>query len=89
MLVDVDDHRIEFRVDQDAGELLYVDDLIGPDRQERFFTDEQWETVRHYRDGKLSSWVGRNAMGSMAAVLIVGAGFVLAKRSDLIRSDSE
>lgn len=75
------DEIIEMRVHKQEGQLVYVDDLIGEDRDQRLLTDEQWEVVRSYESGGINPWVRRNVAGSVAAVLIVIVGFLLAKGS--------
>jgi hypothetical protein len=83
VFVDVDGERIELRVRTTAGQLVYVDDRIGPEEAERLLTDEQFETIGEYRnDATVDRWVLRNAVASVDAVLVAGAAFVIAKRSD-------
>lgn len=79
--VAVNDAVIEMRVHETEGQLVYVDDLIGEDRDERLLTDDEWETVRTYRDDQIDQWIERNIAGSVAAGLIVAVGFVLARRT--------
>lgn len=81
--LDVDGQEVETRVLVDSGQLVYVDDRVGPDRQERLLTDDQFRTIAEYRnDVTLGEWVGRNLAATAAAVLVALVGFVVAKRSD-------
>lgn len=77
--------EIEMNVDDEDGQLVYVDDLIGENRDERALTDEQWKDVEVYRDDHRDRWVERNVTGSVAAAAIVGVGFVIARRSGSLR----
>jgi hypothetical protein len=75
--------EIEVRVQESAGQLVYVDDLIGADRTERLLSDEQFETLQQHRDDSLADrWVLRNAMAAVAALAIAALSYLLATRSD-------
>lgn len=81
--LEVGEDEIETRVLVEAAQLVYVDDRIGADGQERLLTDDEFLTIADYRDNsKRNDWVRRNAMASVAGVLIAGVSFVVAKRSD-------
>lgn len=76
------DEEIEVRVQQSAGQLLYVDDRIGADDAERLLTDEQFAILGRYRDDSLADrWVLRNALAAVAAMLTAGTAYVVATRS--------
>lgn len=80
--LDIDGNEIETRVLVDSGQLVYVDDRIGPDRQERLLTDDQFLAIAEYRnDVTRDDWIGRNAAATLAALVAAGVGFVVAKRS--------
>lgn len=75
--------EIELRVQESAGQLVYVDDLIGAARTERLLTDEQFEIMQAHRDDSLADrWVLRNAMAAVAALAVAGLSYLLAVRSD-------
>lgn len=81
--VDVDDETVETRVLVDAGQLVYVDDRIGTDRQERLLTDEEFDTIAGYRnDATLDDWIQANVAAMVSAALVAGTGVAIAKRSD-------
>ena len=81
--LDVEGEPVELRVRRSVGQLVYVDDRIGPDDTERLLTDDQFEAMGEYRnDATLGRWVLRNAAGSIDAAIIAVVGYVLAKRSD-------
>ncbi len=83
--VDVDGDEIETRVLVDSGQLVYVDDRVGPDRQERLLTDDQFRAIAEYRnDVTLADWVTRNLAATVAAAIVALVGFVVAKRSDQV-----
>lgn len=83
--VDVGDETVETRVLVDAGQLVYVDDRIGPDRQERLLSDEDFDSVAGYRhDATLGEWVAANVGAMIAAALVAVTGYVIAKRSDAV-----
>jgi hypothetical protein len=74
---------VETRVLLDAGQLVYVDDRIGPDRQERLLSDDDFAAVADYRhDATLGDWVTANVGAMIAAALVAVTGYVIAKRSD-------
>lgn len=81
VVVSVDGNEIEMKVDDEDGQLVYVDDLIGEDDSERALDDEQWSEIRVYRDDHADRWVRRNIAGSIAAAAVVGVGFVMARRT--------
>lgn len=82
VFVDVDDETIELRVQESAGQLVYVDDRIGADDTERLLTDDEFVQIGDFRDDSVfRRWVLRNIVGSIAAAMIAGVGFVIAKRS--------
>jgi hypothetical protein len=75
--------EVELRVQETAGQLVYVDDLIGADGTERLLSDEQFEVMRQHRDDTLADrWVLRNAMAAVAAIGIAATAYILATRSD-------
>lgn len=81
--VDGQAEEIELRVQQSAGQLVYVDDRIGVDDAERLLDEDQFATLGQYRDDTLADrWVLRNALAAVAALIIAGAGYALATRSD-------
>ena len=83
VFADVDGEEIETQVRVDAGQLVYLDDRIGADRTDRLLSDDQFDTIAGYRDqATLNDWIVRNALASMAGVLIAFVAFVVAKRSD-------
>ena len=83
VFLDVGDETVELRVQESAGQLVYVDDRIGDADTERLLTDEEFERIGDYRDDAVfRDWVVRNVAASLAAVLVAATGFVLAKRSD-------
>lgn len=80
--------QIELRVQKSAGQLVYVDDLIGADRTERLLSDEQFEAMRQHRDDSLANrWVLRNALAAVAALVIAATAYFLATRSDPLWSN--
>lgn len=80
--VDGEPEEIELRVQESAGQLVYVDDRIGAGDTERLLTDDQFATLGEYRDDSLADrWVLRNALSAVAALFIVGTCYVLATRS--------
>lgn len=82
VFVEVDDDTVELRVQESAGQLVYVDDRIGPDDIDRLLTDDEFEQIGDYRDDAVfRDWVARNVAASVAAALIAVCGFVIAKRS--------
>ena len=82
VFVDVDDDTVELRVQESAGQLVYVDDRIGADDTERLLTDDQFARIGDYRDDAVfRDWVARNVAATVAAALIAVSGFVIAKRS--------
>lgn len=82
VLAEVDGEEIELRVQESVGQLVYVDDRIGPDDTERLLTDAEFEQMGDYRnDATLGRWARRNGVASMSAVLIAVVAYVLAKRS--------
>lgn len=82
VLVDVADDTVELRVQESAGQLVYVDDRIGTDDADRLLTDDEFERIGDYRDDSVfRDWVERNIAATIAAALIAVSGFVIAKRS--------
>lgn len=83
VFVDVAGETVEFRVQESAGQLVYVDDRIGDDDTERLLTDEEFEEIGDYRDDSIErAWVVRNVAGMVAAALVAAVGYRIAKRSD-------
>ncbi|WP_436793951.1 hypothetical protein [Actinospongicola halichondriae] len=83
VFVDVDDETIELRVQEAAGRLVWVDDRIGPDDVERLLTDDEFVEIGSFRDDSVQrGWVTRNALATLAALLVAAVGFALVKRSD-------
>lgn len=87
VLVDVQSadavEEIEVRVQRSAGQLVFVDDIIGAAGTERLLSDEQFESLRQHRDDSLTDrWVRRNAMAAVAALAIAALSYILATRSD-------
>lgn len=81
--VDGEPEEIELRVQESAGQLVYVDDRIGADDTQRLLTDQQFTALGEYRDSSLiDGWVLRNAGGGVAALVIAATSYVLATRSD-------
>lgn len=81
--VDGEPEEIELRVQESAGQLVYVDDRIGADDAERLLSDDEFATLGRYRDDSLADrWVLRNGLAALTALLIAGTGYVLASRSD-------
>src|SRR3546814_3526527 len=81
------DEEIEVRVQQSAGQLLYVDDRNGADDAERLLTDEQFAILGRYRDDSLADrWVLRNALAAVAAVLTAGTAYVVDRKSTRLNS---
>lgn len=79
--------QIELRVQQSAGQLVYVDDRIGEDHSERLLTDDQFASLGRHRDDTLANrWVLRNVLAAVAAVAVAGTCYVLATRSDPVWS---
>ena len=75
--------EVELRVQESAGQLVYVDDLIGADGTERLLSEEQFEVMSQHRDDTLADrWVLRNAMAAVAAIGIAATAYILATRSD-------
>jgi len=75
--------RIELRVQRSAGRVIYVDDRIGPDDEERLLSQEQFEALGDHRDDSRSDrWVTRNLLAAVGAAAIAGTSYVLATRSD-------
>ena len=74
--------EIEVRVQESAGQLVFVDDIIGTAGTERLLSDEQFESLGQHRDDSLADrWVLRNAMAAVAALAIGGISYILATRS--------
>lgn len=85
--VDGELEQIELRVQQSAGQLVYVDDRIGEDDTERLLTEDQFASLGRHRDDTLADrWVLRNALAAVAALFIAGTCYVLATRSDPVWS---
>jgi hypothetical protein len=83
VIVDGTADEIEVRVQESAGQLVYVDDRIGADDTERLLSNEQFETLRAFRDNSLfDRWVLGNALAALAALAIAGTCYLLATRSD-------
>ena len=85
VLVDVraggSEEVIELRVQESAGQLVYVDDIIGDGRT--LLSDDQFEVLRGFRDDTLADrWVLRNALAALGAVAVAAASYLLATRSD-------
>lgn len=79
----VEGERIELRVRRSAGQLVYVDDRIGPDDTERLLTDRQFEKMGEYRnDATTGRWTWRNVAGTVDALAIATLAHVIARRSD-------
>lgn len=82
VVVDVAGDEIDVLVDAEEGQLVYVDDLVGKNHDQRALTEDQWDSVEFYRDDqRRDDWVQRNIVGSIGAAVIVAVGFVLARRS--------
>lgn len=82
VFVEVDDDTVELRVQESAGQLVYVDDRIGDDDTDRLLTDDEFAQIGDYRDDAVfRGWVERNIAATVAAALIALSGFVIAKRS--------
>jgi hypothetical protein len=82
VVAEVGGEEIELRVQESVGQLVYVDDRIGPDDTERLLTDGEFERMGDYRnDATLGRWARRNAVASATAVLIAVVSYVLARRS--------
>lgn len=80
--VDGDPEEIELRVQESAGQLVYVDDRIGAGDTERLLTDDQFATLGQYRDDTLADrWVLRNALAAVSALVVAATCYVLATRS--------
>lgn len=80
--VDGQIEEIELRVQQSAGQLVYVDDRIGADDAERLLTDDQFAVLGRYRDDSLADgWVLRNGVAAVSALIIAGVCYMLATRS--------
>lgn len=80
--VDGEPEEIELRVQQSAGQLVYVDDRIGAGDTERLLTDDQFATLGEYRDDTLADrWVQRNALAAVAALIIAATCYALATKS--------
>lgn len=78
---------LELRVQRSAGRLVYVDDRIGPDEAERLLTDEQFEALGAHRDDSLADrWALRNGLGVLSALVVAGVCYLIATRSDRLRS---
>ncbi len=83
VLVDVADETIELRVQESAGQLVYVDDNIGPDDTERLLTDAEFDALGRYLDDAVRRrWIVRNGAGTVAAALVAAVGVPIVKRSD-------
>lgn len=81
--VDGEVEQVELRVQESAGQLVYVDDRIGPDDTERLLTDEQFDVLGRYRDDTLARrWVLRNGLAAVIALIVAGTSYVLATRTD-------
>lgn len=75
--------EVELRVQQSAGQLVYVDDRIGVDDAERLLDEDQFATLGQFRDDTLADrWVLRNAIAGGSALFVAVTGYVLATRSD-------
>ncbi len=87
--VDVDgtDETIELRVQESAGQLVYVDDRVGDDDMDRLLTDEQFRVLGSYRDETLAdAWVLRNGAATAATAILTVTCFFLATRSERLWS---
>lgn len=85
--VDGELEQIELRVQQSAGQLVYVDDRIGEDDTERLLTEDQFASLGSHRDDTLADrWVLRNALAAVTALFIAGTCYILATRSDPVWS---
>lgn len=82
VVIGLNDEEFEILVDAEEGQLVYVDDLVGEDGDQRALSEEQWDSVEFYRDDhRDDEWVERNVTGSIAAAVIVVVGFALARRT--------
>ena len=62
---DAGDDQIELRVQRSAGQLVYVDDNVGPDDTQRLLTDDEFDQIGDYRDNAVfNDWVVRNGVGA-------------------------
>ena len=78
--------EIEVKVQETAGQLVFVDDRIGPDDATRLLDDDQFATLADYRDDTLTDdWVLRNVVGSAAAAAVAVLGVSLAGPADRLR----
>lgn len=78
---DAGDDQIELRVQRSAGQLVYVDDNVGPDDTQRLLTDDEFDQIGDYRDNAVfNDWVVRNGVGTGAAAAIAVLGVLVAKR---------
>lgn len=83
--VDGTAERVELRVRQSAGQLVYVDDRIGPDGSERLLTEQQFQAIGRYEDDSLTNrWMLRNGVGSVSAGAIAVTCFALARRPEVL-----
>lgn len=74
---------IELRVQRSTGQLVYVDDRIGPDDQERLLDDAEFRALAdHTYDDAREDWVRRNAAASVGALVAAGTALVLARRPE-------
>ena len=80
--------KVELRVQESAGQLVYVDDRIGADDAERLLTDAQFETIGEYRnDVTTDRWTARNLAATVAAAIIAVGSWLVATRADRLRGD--
>lgn len=86
---DVGDQRIELRVHRSVGELVYIDDRIGPDQTERLLTDAQVESMDDYRDDATRGrWIARNAAATVAAAIIAAVAWLMVTRAQRLHAAS-
>ena len=77
---DVGEEQIELRVQESAGQLVYVDDRIGPDDTERLLTDAQFEAIGEYRDDVTTDrWTARNAAATVAAIVAAAVAWTVSR----------
>lgn len=80
--IEVEGGEVQLRVQQSRGQLVYVDDRIGPDNADRLLTDEEFERIGGYRDNSVVDQQLRvNIAATLAALVIAALGYVIARRS--------
>ncbi len=74
--------EVEVRVRTSSGQLVYLDDRIGPDDLDRLLDDDQFAALGDHRDDEVADdWVRRNGIGTASGAIVVGTALALRRRA--------